>query len=104
MNVFEPIIKDSLTKTQMEQVQLKQHELVLLKQEPVVLGHTLFSYNVESNEIKKAPVQYSRDVDFVTREPLHNPKIVVEPNCIYRQALNKRNFIKRLKREGIIAN
>ena len=43
MNVFEPIIKDSLTKAQMEQVQLKQHELILLKQEPVVPGHTLFS-------------------------------------------------------------
>lgn len=28
--------------------------------------------------------------------------IIIEPDCIYRQALNKKNFIKRLVREGIL--
>ena len=104
MNTFDPILKDSLPKTQIEQMQQRQHELVLIKREPIVPGHTLFSYNTESHEIKKAPIQYCRDVDFMTKEPLHRPKIVIEPHCVYRQALNKKNFIKRLKREGIILN
>ena len=50
-------------------------------------GHTLFEYNKETGEIK----------DMKT-----NRIVIIETNCIYRQALNKKNFIKRLKREGII--
>lgn len=51
-------------------------------------GHTLFMYNKETGEISEAPVL--------------NDAVITKPNCIYRQALNKKNFIKRLKREGII--
>ena len=102
MSIFEPIIKDNLQGTQIEKLQQKQHELVWVRREKIQPGHTLFSYNVNTGEIKVAPVQYSKDVDFVTRDAIHKPKIVIEPNCVYRQALNKRNFIKRLKREGII--
>lgn len=51
-------------------------------------GHTLFKYNKVTGEICKAPVL--------------NDAVITEPDCIYRQALNKKNFIKRLKREGII--
>lgn len=104
MNIFEPNLNDCLPKTQIEQMQQKQHEFVLVKRELKVPGHTLFSYNMVTGEVKVAPIQYSKDIDFMTREPLHKPKIVMEPNCVYRQALNKRNFIKRLRREGIISN
>lgn len=51
-------------------------------------GHTLFKYNKETGEISESPVL--------------NGSVITEPNCIYRQALNKKNFIKRLKREGVI--
>ena len=99
---FGPILKDNLERTQIEKLQEKQHELVWVKSEKIVAGHTLFSYNTKTKEIKVAPIQYSKDVDFMTKTPLHKPKIVIEPFCVYRQALNKRNFVKRLKREGII--
>ena len=51
-------------------------------------GHTLFKYNKETGEIRQAPVL--------------NGAVITEPNCIYRQALNKKNFVKRLRREGVI--
>lgn len=102
MNIFEPHIKEDLTKPQIEQLQQKQHELTLIGKERRIRGHTLFSYNIITGEIKVADVQYSKDVDFMTRESTEKPKLVIEPNCIYRQALNKKNFIKRLKREGIL--
>lgn len=51
-------------------------------------GHTLFKYNKETGEICQAPVV--------------NGSVITEPNCIYRQALNEKNFIKRLKREGVM--
>ena len=51
-------------------------------------GHTLFMYNKQTGEIKQAPVI--------------NGAVMMQDGWIYRQALNKKNFIKRLKREGII--
>lgn len=49
-------------------------------------GHTLFMYNKATGEIRQAPVVKG--------------SVITEPNCIYRQALNEKNFVKRLKREG----
>lgn len=65
-------------------------------------GHTLFSYNVVTGEIKRADIQECHDVDFKTRQPVRNTRVVIEKDCIYRQALNKKNFIKVLLREGWI--
>lgn len=51
-------------------------------------GHTLYMYNIGTGEIKKAPVL--------------DGAVVTEPDCVYRQALNEKNFIKKLKREGLM--
>lgn len=53
-----------------------------------IAGHRLYMYNLVTGEVKEAPVKYG--------------KCITEPDCVYRQALNKKNFIKKLKREGII--
>lgn len=101
MGIFEQHHLDKLDKDQIEQLQQKQHELVLIRRERRIPGHTMFSYNIETGEIKIAPLQYSRDVHLLSGEPVEKPKLVIERNCVYRQALNKKNFIKILKREGI---
>lgn len=54
----------------------------------VVPGHTLFMYNPESGAIERAPV-----IDGT---------VIIRDGWIYKQALNKKNFIKRLRREGVI--
>ena len=51
-------------------------------------GHTLFKYNIETGEIRQTPVI--------------NGTVITEPNCIYRQALNQKNFVKKLRREGVL--
>lgn len=51
-------------------------------------GHTLYMYNKQTGEIKQAPVL--------------NGAVIIEENCIYRQVLNKKNFIKKLKKEGVL--
>lgn len=84
-----------------ESNQQKRNELTLLKKERKVPGHTMFSFNIKTGEIKKATLIYSDTVLFPSGRPLHQPKLIIEANCIYRQALNARNFIKRLNREGI---
>lgn len=85
-----------------EQQQLKKVEYHLIKQERRIRGLTLFSYNLVTGETKQAEIVYCKDVDFITRLPVHSPKVTIEPNCIYRQALNKKNFLRKLKKEGII--
>lgn len=83
-------------------MQQKQHELVWVRSELRKPGHTMFSYNTETKEIKVAPIKKEVALDFKTHQPIYKSQIVIEKNCVYRQALNKKNFIKRLKREGII--
>lgn len=51
-------------------------------------GLTLFMYNKVTGEICQAPVI--------------NHSVIMEKDCIYRQALNEKNFIKKLKKEGWI--
>ena len=63
-------------------------------------GHTLFSFNLKTGEIKKAEFQKQ---DFTFGKTIQsNKKVEVEENCIYRSVLNKKNLIKVLKRENII--
>lgn len=63
-------------------------------------GHILFQYNVVTGEIEQAKVTKDVVVSFVTKKAVHNPKVVIEKDCIYRQALNKRSLIKKLSKEG----
>ena len=99
---FDNTRQDQVQKDEMEILAKKQHEFKLIGQERKVPGHIMFSINLKTGEIKKAPVERSKDIDFMTREPVFRDRIVVEPDCLYRQALNKKNFVKRLVREGII--
>lgn len=65
-------------------------------------GQTIFSFNIHTGEIKPAKI--------MSKEPETNPYgyvispkrtlIVVELDCIYRQALNKKSLIRKLRKEG----
>ena len=46
--------------------------------------------------------KYNKETGEIMRCPLIDGAVITEPNCIYRQALNKKNFIKKLRREGVI--
>lgn len=78
----------------------KQKEYHFVGSAKKVPGHTLFSFNVVTKEIKPAQFMTSDTIDFWTHKPLFNPRVITERDCIYRQALNRKNLIKRLRREG----
>jgi len=84
--------------------QQKKHELTLIGSQRRVRGLTLFSFNTETKEIKKAEIDYCKD--YIYYHPYlykeGRDRVIVEKNCIYRQALNTKNFIKVLKREGYL--
>lgn len=98
---FESPGQDRVQKDEIEILDKQQHEYKFIGRQRKVPGHTMWSLNIKTMEIKKAPVEHAKAVDF-TGSPTHSDRIVVEPNCVYRQALNRKNFIKRLLREGII--
>lgn len=52
--------------------------------------------------MKVAATEKSIKIDYKTKKPVEKAKVVVEKNCIYGQALNKKNFIRHLVRRGII--
>lgn len=103
MEIFDTTQKDQMSKEQIEVLDKQKHEFKLIGRQCKVPGHTMFSLNIKTGEIKVTPVERSKVCDFSTRKPIYKERIVIEPDCLYRQALNRKNFIKRLVREGILA-
>lgn len=102
MEIFDLPQKDYVQKDEVEIIDKQKHEFKFVGRYRKIPGHTIFSLNTKTGEIKVAPITRSKDIDFKTRQPVTKDRIVIEPDCIYRQALNKKNFIKRLVREGIL--
>lgn len=102
MDIFDLPKKDFIQKDEIEILDKQKHEFKFIGRMKVVAGLTVFSFNYKTGEIKKAPLEKTSDVGFFSQKKLHNERIVVEPNCIYRQALNMKNFKKVLRREGLI--
>lgn len=64
-------------------------------------GHILFSFNKQTKEIKPAQFKSVMAVGYDGNRRQHT-LVSVESDCYYDQALNRKNFIKRLKRKGLL--
>lgn len=95
------ITNEMICQTQVELLEQQRQEYKLIDSMRKVPGHTLFSFNVKTGEIK--PVKLIREASIgLDGNPVFKEKITVEKYCYYEQALNLKNFIKRLKRRGLI--
>lgn len=92
--------KDNVYQNQIEVLDKIKKENKLVDTQRRVLGHTLFEYNVMTGEINPADINRKVELSFKTLTPIYRQEVQIKPNCIYRQALNKRNVIERLRREG----
>lgn len=100
MNIDELPVKDNLSGEQIEYLAKQQHEYKHVGKLRKVPGHILFSFNCQTKEIKQA--KFEREVSIgMNGQPIYKTRCVIEPNCFYEQALNEKNFIKRLKRLGL---
>lgn len=97
LDKISPTKEDDL---RIEMIKRKQVEYSLVGSQKKVDGHILFEYDPSTGIIRQAEITYCDTLDFFTRKPLFNPKVHTKKGCIYRQALNKKNVIKRLKKEG----
>lgn len=109
MNILTPhdgITNEKICKAQIEAVEKKQNEYKLIGRLTKIPGHTLYKFNTTTREACKVEMradityQYDPDTDTVVRHVKSDVK--VEKDCYYEQALNMKNFIKRLRRRGII--
>lgn len=101
MKIDELPISESLSKNDIEVVQKKQHEYHLVGRTRLIPGHKMFSYNRVTGEIKEAEKNSYAMMNFDKTVSLKN-EIKIEKDCFYDQALNQKNFIKRLKRYGVM--
>lgn len=101
MEIVPDLIKSNLSKNQVEYIQKKQHEYKLTNKKRRVPGHILFSFNLKTKEIKRASITKEVSIG-LNGKPIMKTKIAIEPDCYYEQALNEKNFRKRLKRIGLI--
>ena len=86
--------------TRTEQVVKKQKEYKLVGSQRKVAGHTLFEFNKSTKEIKAADIKRECIIDFGANKPIYKTKTDMHENCIYIQALNIKNAIKKLKKLG----
>lgn len=84
-----------------EMVKKNQQEYHLIGRAIARAGHTLFEYNKETHTVRRAEIKRTMYVsDFKTGEVVFNNRCEVRRNCMYLQALNIKNAIKILRREG----
>lgn len=103
MDIVPIITKDNLSKEQIEYLQKQQTEYKLvnkIKREP---GHILFSFNRKTGEIKRASIIHKVAIG-LNGLPVTKTETVIEPDCYYDQALNEKNFRKKLKKSGLLKN
>ena len=92
--------EQGLTKNRIEPVEKTKNEIKYIGSTRLIKGHTLFSFNRETGEIKKVSIKcvtIVTEIGVITKS-----EVVTEKHCFYDQALNKKNFIKRLKRYGLL--
>lgn len=101
MEIVPDLTKSNLSKNQIEYIQKKQREYKLTDKKRKIPGHTLFSFNLKTKEIKRASITNEVSIGLNGKFTMKT-KTFIEPDCYYEQALNEKNFRKRLKRIGLI--
>lgn len=92
-------IKSSDKEVRIEQSVRKDVEYKYTNSQKKVAGHTLFSFNTVTKELKVADLKRSVSIGF-NLQPVYKTEVTKEKDCIYIQALNKANAIKRIKKLG----
>lgn len=109
MDILTPhdgVTNDKIAKAQIEAVERKQNEYKLIGQMVRVPGHTLYKFNTVTRTASRAEVEVSAyswlNPKNMKVESDRKSHVKVEKDCYYEQALNMKNFIKRLRRRGIV--
>lgn len=84
-----------------EVVKEQRKELVFKKSERKITGLRLYEYNTLTKEINEAKfIQVDNIIDFTQPDParhfLSKIKVLIKDDCVYIQAINKKNALKKV--------
>ena len=99
MNLTPHVQQKDSDNLRIEQIVKKRIEYHLIGSQRRIKGHTLYAFNTVTKEIKVAPMEKKMFFGF-NGNVIYKNELTVEKDCIYLQALNKKNVIKRLIRMG----
>lgn len=99
MNLTPHLQEKDIDDLRTEQVQKKKNEFHLVGEERRIKGHTLFCFNEVTKEIKVAPMNQECMLG-LDGSVIYKNNVTVEKDCVYIQALNKKNAIKKLNKMG----
>ncbi len=97
MEIFdfpENLSKDDV---RIEQSIKQQQEYKLIGKARRKPGMTLFSYNTQTGEMKPAEIEKECAMTF-DGNVSYKSKVKIEPHCIYGQALNLKNWEKKINK------
>lgn len=81
-------------------VRRKQQEYHLIGSMNHRKGHQTFCFNTVTKELRIAQIERKCAFDLATNSAVYHSEIKVEKDCIYFEALNEKNAIKHLRKEG----
>lgn len=96
-------LQENLNQDKIEIQRKQQQEYKFLGSLRKQKGHIIFEYNSETKELNPANFQMENTIVIKDRNDLiggKKYKVVVNQNCFYIQALNKKNAIKKLTKLG----
>lgn len=85
-----------------EQVAKKQKEYHLIGKQRKVAGHTLFEFDRQKKDIRRADIAHTAYIDACTGKPVYKNRADIKQGCFYIQALNAKNAAKKLHKLGML--
>lgn len=108
MKELDPISQDkNLDSIELYQQEEDRREIRLIKTERKIRGHILWEFNERTRELNRAKFRVQKTLEITSLnidEINFVDKIDINENCYYFQALNERNAIKHLKKNGYEIN
>lgn len=96
MKIINDILQDAVKTEQTAKAQAPREQR-FVGSERRVRGHILFEYNTQTGEITQAGLK--REVELDTEgNPVYKTKVYRKPGCLYIQALNAKNALKKVRR------
>ena len=95
--------KDNLNENKIEIQKQIQQEYKFIGTVSKNKGHLIFEYNKETKRLKLASIQLNKTVKIETEgtiAPMSKYQIMVGKNCLYFQALNLKNAMKKVRKYG----
>ena len=102
MDLFKPVLKDTLSKDEIELLQEKKHEYRLLDSYSRTPGLKLYCFNPLDDSLHEVKIKYSDTLHcFLTNEgwktvDFENQKSTIDSRFIYFEALNRRNALSKV--------